>query len=219
MSKPYRVEDFLQTIIEDRTWRLREISDLKSITTRSDGSQQRALLRALVALCYAHWEGYVRYAASKYMEHIAIRKRPYNRLDPQFLRNLFLPRLAALSRSGSSLQDRCALVDEILSSHTKQYARVNDDLINTRSNLSYSTFSEICLVCGIHPNLLQDRETFIDTLLLKRRNAIAHGENTFIAVTELDQLTSETIEIMRRFGDQLENNAVMQTYAVHDAIL
>ncbi|AKN64568.1 hypothetical protein G5B88_04655 [Herbaspirillum seropedicae] len=212
MSKPFTDSDFSQQITEERTWRIREITDLKSAINRGDATLQRVLLRALVAICYAHWEGYVRFSARKYMEHVALRKLPYSGLHGQFLRNLFLPRLAALSSSKTSLSDRCRLVEDILSSSDRRFSQLNDDLINTKSNLNFEVFSDICLVCGIETTSFQDTETFIDVSLLKRRNSIAHGEDTLIGLSELDTIVNNSIDLMRRFGDLLENHVVLKAY-------
>jgi len=204
MSKPYTDADFSAQIIEDRNWRIREISDLKSAIKRGDAGLRRVLLRALVTLSYAHWEGCVRFAAKKYLEHVALRRIQYGELDPQFFRNYFLPRLAALSSSRASVADRCAIVDDILNSSTARFSRVNDDLVNTKANLNFDVFADICIVCGVAPEAFADKATFIDVVLLKRRNAIAHGEDTFVAVDDLDEI--------RTFGDTLENHVVLQTY-------
>ena len=59
---------------------------------------------------------------------------------------------------------------------------------------------------------LAEESTFIDVVLLKRRNAIAHGENTLIGLDVLDAICEETISLMRAFGDALENHVVLQTY-------
>jgi hypothetical protein len=212
MSAPYTEADFSGQIIEDRNWRIRELSDLKASIRRGDNNLQRVLLRALVAICYAHWEGYVRFSAKKYLEHVALRRLQYGQLDRQFFRNYFLPRLAALSRSNASIAERCDLIDEILRSADRRFSRVNDDLINTKANLNFEVFSDICLVCGVSAQCFADRSTFIDVVLLKRRNAIAHGENTLVALDDLDEITNATIELMRAFGDALENRVVLQSY-------
>lgn len=212
MSKPYSEADFSAQITQDRSWRLKEISDLKSAIDRADNSLRRVLLRALVTICYAHWEGYVRFAAQKYLEHVALRKIQYSDLDRQFLRNYFLPRLAALSTSKTNIAERCALVDEILSSSDRRFSKVNEDLINTKANLNFDVFSDICLVCNISTQPFVGKATFIDVVLLKRRNAIAHGEDTLIGVEDLDQLTSETMSIIRAFGDALENHVYLKGY-------
>jgi hypothetical protein len=73
MSKPYSEDDFSAQITEDRSWRLKEISDLKDAASKADEKLQRVLLRALITICYAHWEGYIRFSARKYLEHVALR--------------------------------------------------------------------------------------------------------------------------------------------------
>lgn len=212
MSKPYSEADFSAQITQDRSWRLKEISDLKAAILRADDNLRRVLLRALITICYAHWEGYVRFAARKYLEHVALRKLHYGDLDRQFLRNYFLPRLAALSTSRSTIAERCTLVDEILGSSERRFSRVNDELINTKANLNFDVFTVICWVCGVPTRPFADKTTFIDVVLLKRRNAIAHGEDTFVAIEDLDELVNETVAIMRAFGDALENHVYLKNY-------
>lgn len=67
-------------------------------------------------------------------------------------------------------------------------------------------------MCGVPAHLFADKSTFIDVILLKRRNAIAHGEDTLVVVDDLDEITDDTIGIIRAFGDALENRVVLQTY-------
>ncbi len=179
---------------------------------RADENLRRVLLRALITICYAHWEGYVRFSARKYLEHVALRKFQYGELDRQFLKNYFLPRLGALSTSRTSLTERCMLVDEILGSSVRRFSRVNEDLVNTKANLNFDVFTDICLVCGVPIRSFVDKATFVDVLLLKRRNAIAHGEDTLVGIEDLDKLTNETVAVIRAFGDALENNVYLKGY-------
>ena len=146
------------------------------------------------------------------MEHIALRKFQYAELDRQFLRNYFLPRLAGLSTSKTSLYERCTLLNDILDSSNRKFSRVNDDLINTKSNLNFDVFTDICLVCCVQLHPFEDKATFIDTMLLKRRNAIAHGEDTFVHIDDRNELSTETIALMRSFGDALENQVSLNSY-------
>jgi hypothetical protein len=170
------------------------------------------LLRALVTICYAHWEGYVKFAAKKYLEHIALRKFAYRELSPQFFKNYFLPRIGAITNSKLSIADRCNLVEDILSNGDKRFTRVNEDLVNTKSNLNFDVLADICLVCGISSRYFKDKSTFINVVLLARRNGIAHGEETLVTMSELDDIAGDTIALMRAFGDELENHVVLQNY-------
>ena len=210
MSKPYLEADFSAQLAQDRSWRLRELSDLKTAIRRADESLQRVLLRALTTICYAHWEGHVRFVASKYLEYVALRNLQYSTLDRQFLRNEFLPRLATLSTR--SIKDRCEIIDQILNSSDRRFSRSNKDLIDTKSNLNFKVFADICLVCGVEAETFADKATFIDKMLLERRNAIAHGQNEFVGIDDLDDLTNETIAMMRAFADALENHVYLKGY-------
>lgn len=210
MSKPFSEDDLAEQLSRDITWRVREISDLKAAIKAADRIAQTALLRATLAICYAHWEGHVRFSARKYLTHIALRKLMFSSLAPQFLRNEFLPRLAALGQK--SIQERGEIVDLILASGNSRFSRVNDDLINTQSNLNYDVLLNICRVCGIEAAAFSEKSDFIDVILLKRRNSIAHGEDTFIAVAELDEFTDGTIELMRLFSNQLQTSAYLGSY-------
>lgn len=212
VSKPYSEADFSVQITEDRTWRIKEISDLKSAIRQGDSGTQRVLLRALVTICYAHWEGYVRFVAKKYLEHIALRKLQYRQLGPQFLKNYFLPRLAHTNSGKLTVAERCAMVEEILTSSNRRFNRVNEDLINTKANLNFEVFADICVVCDVATKPFSDKSAFIDVVLLKRRNAIAHGEETFIALGDLDEVADSTVFLIRAFGDALENHVVLQAY-------
>lgn len=214
MSKAFTEDEFSDQITQDRTWRLKEISDLKYAVKQADRTLQTVLLRALVTICYAHWEGYAKFSAVRYMEFIARRKYQYSELNSQFLRNYFLPRLAALSVTKTSVKDRCALVDEILFSADKRFSKTNVDLINTKANLNSDVLSDICIVCGIPTDTFSGSETFLDVLLLKRRNEIAHGENTFVALEDLDDIADRTIALMRTFGDAVENQIVTKGYRI-----
>lgn len=212
MSKPYTADDFSNLVTTDRTWRIREISDLKTAIRRADENLMKVLLRALVTISYAHWEGHVRNSAKLYLTHIALRKHSYASLNNQFMKNYFLPRLTALSKSKGGVLSKCNLLDEILTFSDKQFTRVNDDLINTKSNLNSEVLKEICLVCDISYQEFFEHESFIDAILLKRRNAIAHGEDTFVAKDDLDDVTNTTVALMRMFGDALDNRVQLKTY-------
>lgn len=212
MTKAYTASDFSSQIVEDRTWRIREITDLRSLAGKADKQMQRVLLRATVTISYAHWEGYVRFCARKYMEHISLRKFKFSDLERQFWRNRFLPRLALLSRTNTSLQERCDLVESILTVGDERFSGASEELINTRSNLNFQVFSDICLVCAVDTDRFLDNETFIDKILLRRRNAIAHGEDTFIEVEDLPDMSDKTIAMMRMFGDELDNKVQLQLF-------
>ena len=47
---------------------------------------------------------------------------------------------------------------------------------------------------------------------LKRRNSIAHGEDTFVSVSDVDEIADRVIGLMRSFGNAIGNKAVLKHY-------
>jgi hypothetical protein len=54
MSKPFTTAEFSDQMDRDMTWRLKEFSDMKAAIRRADMIARPTLLRAFIALMYAH---------------------------------------------------------------------------------------------------------------------------------------------------------------------
>lgn len=213
MSKPY-TELGLSTIFdEDLIWRRRELSDIKTAVRTADSVAKPGLLRAIVTMSYAHWEGYVRNCANRYFEFLALRNKQYATLERQIYVNSFLVRLDAMSRGRVGIEARCKLVNDILDGTAGSFRYVNPTLIDTRSNLTTDTLKEICIVCALDFAHFETKRTFLDLFVVKRRNAIAHGQQEFIEEGDVDNLVAEVLALMQHFRTLLENKVYLKQYA------
>lgn len=217
MAAPATADALADLLNADRTWRIRELSDLSTAIKNADEAGRPVLMRALVAITYAHWEGYVKSAAQQYLEFVARRKFYFRQLDRQHVKNYFMPRLDSLSQSRHSFAMKCKIIEDILNSADTQFKRVHPDLIRT-DNLNSQVMESICEVCGVDPQPYLDKAEYIDDKLLKRRNAIAHGEDILVPVEDLKSITDPAIELMRRFGNDIENALVLKKYLVPPAV-
>lgn len=213
MTKPYTENDLSDIFDSDLIWRRKELSDMKSAINAADSVSRHALLRALVAMSYAHWEGYVRTCATRYFEYLTLRKKPFLEFERQIYVNSMLSRLDALYQSRRSIKERSELINEILDGSGRRFAYINQDLIDTKSNLNTDVVKDICLICGVDSNHFEDKRTFIDLLLLKRRNAIAHGQQEYIHVDEINEFVANVLAIMGAFRSLLENKVYAKAYA------
>lgn len=212
MSKAYTENDLADQLDSDLTWRLRELSDLKIAIKNSQPPARTVLLRSLVTILYAHWEGHIRFCAEKYFEHVALRKYPYDRLERQLYVNRFLAPLDAIYRRRLSVGERCRLISEVLDSRQERFSRVSPSLIDTRSNLNSDVLKDLCLICAVDFSYFEAKTVFIDVILLKRRNSVAHGEETHIYSDELDDLVEEGVGLMRAFKQALQNKVYAKSY-------
>ncbi len=209
MSKARTETDLSAQLDADFTSRLRELSDLKRAIRDADPNARQVLLKALVAISYAHWEGHVKFAATKFFEFVAVRRLPYPSLQQQFYVNSFLARLGSFVASRPSLKSRCDLISDVLTPGVSSFSQVHPDLVNTGSNLKFEVLQNICLVCGIDSAVFQPYETFIDVFLLRRRNSIAHGDESVVGFHEVDELIDGVIQLMRMFRNEVENKVTL----------
>lgn len=213
MSKPYTEHDLSSIFDTDLIWRRKELSDMKTAIKTSDRYSKPVLLRAIIAMSYAHWEGYVRTCANMYFEHLTLRKKPFTDFERQIYVNSILGRLDALYQGRVSLVARCKLVNDILDGTDGRFSRLNPDLIDTRSNLNTDVIQDICIICGVDSSHFEKNRTFLDVQILKRRNAIAHGQQEFIQADEVNDLVAKILALMDSFRTLLENKVYTKGYA------
>lgn len=213
MSKPYTESDLSSIFDADLIWRRKELSDLKAAVKAADIPSTPVLLRAIIAMSYAHWEGYIRTCANRYFEHLTLRKKPFVEFERQIYVNSMLGRVDALHRGRVSLEERCKLINDILDGGNGRFSYVNPDLIDTRANLNTDVIKDICLICGVESQHFEDNRAFLDILLLKRRNAIAHGQQEYIKADEIDALVANILALMESFRNLLENKVYTKAYA------
>lgn len=213
MSKPYTDADLSDIFDADLVWRRKKLSDIKFAIKAADSVAKPSLLRAIIAMSYAHWEGYIRTCANKYFEYLVLRKKQFTELERQIYVNSFLVRLGSFRFSKQSLEDRCRFINDILDGKELRFSYINPNLVDTKSNLNTDVIKDICMICGVDGTHFEDNRAFLDVLILKRRNAIAHGQQEFIQEDEVDDLVAKTLSLMGAFRNLLENKVYTKAYA------
>lgn len=211
MKKIRTFEDLEQRLTDDLSWRRKELSDLNSVI----GSKSyNVLLRSGVVLLYAHWEGYIKTAASSYLEFVSRQKLTYNELATNFVAIAMKARLDEAKES-----NKATVFTEvayfILTQGNERSIVPYKEVVSTDSNLSSLILREIICLLGLDYSPYKLKEKLIDEQLLKRRNMIAHGES--LASLSLDrdeyqQLHREILEMMENFRTQVENRAIQKLY-------
>lgn len=197
-------EELSHLLNSDLSWRRKELSNLKSAIIKADIPSKPVLLRALTAMCYAHFEGYIKYSMLKYFNFITSRRLMYNEISDVYLKNRFYAMWKA-SLNDSSYSSFSRFFDTITKSTCERFTKVNNLIIDPRSNLNYERLCSFCERCGVDHSGFKDDEIFVDRVLLKRRNAIAHGEDEIVSSQEMDELIDKVLSVMTRFSNLLEN--------------
>ena len=81
-----RTEAQLQDALDrDFAWRLKEISDVKLLVKNGHNIRTASAVRAGIPVLYAHWEGFIKNAATSYIEYVHNLRLPYSDLKSCFV--------------------------------------------------------------------------------------------------------------------------------------
>ncbi len=170
-----------------------------------------AVLRSGVTLLYSHWEGYIKTAATSYLEFVAKQNLIYDELAINFVAVAMKFKLNEASETNKATV--FTEVANFMFTQTNQKISIPyENVISTASNLSSSILREIVCLSGLDYSFYETKEVIINEQLLKRRNGIAHGEYLSLDREEYLQLHDEILAMMEYFGTQVENNASQKLY-------
>jgi MAE_28990/MAE_18760-like HEPN len=214
MSKKNRtLLDLQNSLDEDFAWRIKELSLLKSKipNTPNRDALQDALIRAGITMLYAHWEGFVKCGAENYLNYVSLKKLRHDQLKSCFVALCLKKKINEVENT-NKFDLQTAAVDFMLQQLNERAYIPYEGIIQTKSNLSFFVFRDICTVIGIDYKKYQLKETLIDQELLQFRNSIAHGKYLSMNFNEYQDIYHKVIEMMRDIKDDIMNAAATEKF-------
>lgn len=208
------INDLQDSIDAEMAWRKHELSAIRENVASARKSAKDTAIRAGIALLYAHWEGAIKNIATFYLEYVAMLKLPYGEIKPNFLAITLKYNLKMFEESNkSSIHTR--IVSEVINSRDVKSAIPVDGIIKTNSNLNSEIFVEIMATIGLDCSAYESSFKLIDSILLDKRNKVAHGER--IESLDLDETRYYEIHekirnLILQFADQVSNAACLKQY-------
>jgi hypothetical protein len=173
---------------EDIAWRKREFTTLKFMLDNARGHEKLILMRASIALLYAHWEGHIKHCALVYLNYLNHLAPSYENMSDNFIQ-LSLGQKFSQGFSIKKFSSQKEIFDYLTQTQKSNFSIKEEVVINTESNLKYEVILNILDQLGLDSSLYQLKENFINSKLLKCRNAIAHGDR--VNQQELEDTYSE----------------------------
>jgi len=204
------LEELVAAIDGSLAWRRREVSVMFGLSAGKKELEKEALARALLALIYAHWEGFVKDAALAYYRYVKTKNSAVDQLAPAFraitLRNSLRTSPEGVRRIGAY---RAALG---LISPGGGAKLPPDSGADMESNLSYAVFEDVADTLGIDVSLCATKRNLISEKLVANRHRVAHGERVSFDEATLGEIRAGTFWCMEHFRDQVERAASQKLY-------
>ncbi len=213
-------EAFFDTIQKERSWRRKELTNLKSLIHESRKVHDQTLVRASILLLYSHWEGYIKKICESFFYYLNFKAHKLSSLKPNFL-----ALSVANNFNGNFPQKKFSsylkVVDFIINNSDE--LKFNIDVaarVDTKSNLNIDVLTELLDMLGLGSTHFKNNQYHIDNRLLKYRNAIAHGERTdnnpdlFVDASDFTELYERISQLMDYFESIVSNHVELETYTV-----
>ncbi|MFZ1412020.1 MAG: MAE_28990/MAE_18760 family HEPN-like nuclease [Micropruina sp.] len=211
----YTDYEFEQELDADLGWRRIELNHLKSALAQATRDSQsapaaRALSRALVVMCYAHWEGYAKNGLARYGRLVAKRKPALSRANDGFvLQHIRQTMKRVASGDGGAKTELLATL------RGKLDPRIHVDkasLSEAKSNLRFDVLVTLFELGCIPLDNFKLKAKFIDVNLCDQRNSVAHGREFFPPPADSMELCQESLALMEELRDTLVTQVTNRKY-------
>jgi len=203
-------EHFIDLIDNEIAWRKKELSYLKG-NVKENSPYFKTHLRSAIVMLYAHWEGFIKNSCELYLTYIKSQKLKYIELSENIIALSLKLNLREFEQTNKSTI-HCQMVDFILNKLDQRATIPENDIIKTGSNLNSNILREILTTVGLDYREYELKNNLLDSVLLRNRNSIAHGEYIELNEVNFNELYSGILEIMDDIKNKLSNSVVLESY-------
>lgn len=200
---------------EDLGWRKQELDTLKYMVERADQREKAFLLRAAVCVLYAHWEGFVRAAATSYASFVAAQGLRYRDLTPNFVALGLRSEIVNAGRS-ERLTDLTSVAEKMIHGLDERAGIDWERSVQTGANLNSARFAQILCLIGQDGGEYESSNHLLDRKLLGKRNSVAHGRPVEVDEDDYAELHAGIIRLVDMFRDDVENAAALGVFLRRD---
>ena len=204
-------EQFLDYLDREFVWRLREISMMKAVVRSKSNGYSDTLMRAGIPLLYAHWEGFVKAGVEAVLCFVSLSGKTYGELAPCFAVHGLKATIDELTEP-KKVRVRIKALEFLMGSGGSKVAFDWKNQVSALGNLNFERFSDIAAAVGVDVSRYDTRKQFVDTSLVQRRNAIAHGARIDLNVNGFISDADEVLVLLQWFKGDLEDCISHKSY-------
>ena len=197
-------EELISLLADQSKEHKRELIILKESIKSQRKHEKNVFCRLAVVMAYAHWEGFIETSSIAYVQYVEFRSLKFEELAPNFQALAYKRKML---KFGSTPQ-KISYYIEMIELPNNKVELDAQKTIETKSNLNYDNFENICLSVGIDcQNYWSTYKPFIDELV-KNRCSIAHGGLDIQVYDYADEVLEKVIKFIDSYRTDLENLAI-----------
>lgn len=166
------LKDFLD---KDLAWRKQELSSILASVNSAQSKALNVALRTSILLLYAHWEGFIKNAATAYVNFVSNQNLILSELHNSFLAIALKQKITLFEETNTSTI-HAEFIHYFRNNLVDQAKIKPENVISSKSNLNSKILKQILVAIGIDYTSFELKANLIDEKLLHYRNNVAHGE-------------------------------------------
>ncbi|WP_297766724.1 MAE_28990/MAE_18760 family HEPN-like nuclease [uncultured Alcanivorax sp.] len=202
---------------EESAWRKHELMQLRLKIISAEPAFREVLIRAGIALNYAHWEGFIKTSTELLLSFISGAKEKNSTLSTRFIVHSVKSEIESVINSKNPDHVTESL-DSIIACFEKASNIRTSNYVDTESNLSSKVFDRIARSVGVDTLAYSHLYPFIDETILANRHKIAHGEKTNMSTEDYQRISDRVMDLMYQYKSDIENIAATKSYLRKDKI-
>jgi hypothetical protein len=202
-------EHLLDFLAENKQRRKRELVSLKQDISAVVAAKR--VERSTIVLAYAHWEGFVKQAARAYVQLVSNKSRAFTSLSPNFQALVCRQELRIAQQAAKRIGPHLMLINLLMNDRVNS-TTIDENAIDTESNLNSEVFQNICLSIGINYDVMWSHEAPFINDLFENRCAIAHGELFEPRHDYALEVVGKVLDWIDSFSTDVENAAIEKAY-------
>lgn len=213
------LDDLQSKLQRELGWRKKEIANI-SLVARQSGPERHYFFRSGLVLLCAHWEGYLKTAVQRYMEHVLAQRLHLRELSAPFVAAILFKdvRRAAEANYPGSEQAHLRLARTVLAWFAGRADSVPCWDVATEGNPGSEVLARILASSGLDTQLGLDEarwaatKAFIDQQIVAARHQVAHGEYLKIERDELLERAARVTELLEAVTQTVLRAAECRSY-------
>ena len=193
------------------SWRKKELTALKFWVGNGEENVRNTIIRASLCLLYAHWEGFIKEAATRYVRFVAQQGLQFRDVTPNLVALGLRAEIQTAGKSNLATL-HINLTQKMMGELEEEFAPAWDKAIDTQSNLNWKALREVLCVMGVSSDEYLSKGQIIEERLVKNRNSIAHGQGVNIDQEDYDNLHDLVVQLLDLFRNDLETAAEQGQY-------
>lgn len=212
MAKPRTALQLVTVLDRELSWRRVDLLFALRLVQRAGGTDVDSSVRAAIPLLYAHWEGFVKKAASHYADFLSSQRLQFSdvRLSLSGMKaHGYVVGMADIKRRLYATSELLLAIKNI------ENERLNISLsnhIDRMGNLNYDMLLQIIQFFSLPSLNYATYKPLIDDALLAHRNRIAHGEYLDVSPGRYEDMHREVVSVIEQFKADIEDAATTKAY-------